>query len=411
MEQLAYRTSVWLIGLIVSVAVVACSYEDPYIRKHNWQKQQAAQLRPHELEHDKSSAWRRVDKLTVRVYRDAAYAQREPQAAAHVTTLFDQANETLRDKLRVKLVLESVRELPEDLSAQAEDLDQLLASLSKLDASSDVSLVLAMVGQHPIMTYSFHELGRARWLGQHMVMRSIDDIEEMRAFAEGLDTLSIEARRALYKQRKQHKETSVLLHELGHVLGGLHVNEATDLMHPAYHHTAVSFAPENLELMRCSVAQRTSGDAAHDTKGVAEQILALLSQSQWSGWYEGEKTQHIEALRSSLALPTPVAQQPTAATPETLQATTEDLTSLSPQDRTKYAQIEDARKRQDVKKAYKLTTELAERYVDNLAVQTKACELGMAFRVEARLIVTYCARMSTLQKAPTGPSAAATPAR
>ena len=45
-----------------------------------------------------------------------------------------------------------------------------------------------------------------------------------------------------------------------------------------------------------------------------------------------------------------------------------------------------------------MVTELADRYPDNYAVQQKACELGMAFRVQPQFIMRYCSKMSELNK-------------
>ena len=108
------------------------------------------------------------------------------------------------------------------------------------------------------MTLSFHELGRARVLGRHVVLRTMDDVGELRAL-EGFDTLEPTERSRLYQQRKRHKETAVLLHELGHCLGALHTREPAELMHPQYTSDMQSFAPENLELMGYVVDDRVAG--------------------------------------------------------------------------------------------------------------------------------------------------------
>jgi hypothetical protein len=79
----------------------------------------------------------------------------------------------------------------------------------------------------------------------------------------------------------------------------------------------------------------------------------------------------------------------------------EDLSGLSAADCEKFHAIETHRQGQRVQEAYALLIELADRYVDNLTVQKKACDLSMAFRVQPQFIMRYCARMSELHKAAT----------
>ena len=390
----------WVLLGLAAFALASCSYQNPYLAKRRWQQQQARNLKPAELEQAPGTAWRRTTALKIRIYRDAAYANHQTNLRQHLQELIEHANEVLQVNVSIRLQLEEVRELPNEVVST--DLRQVIEQLHALDQGDGVEFVLALVGQNPIMTYSFHELGMARWLGKHLAMRSMDDAQELQQLTEGLDTLSVEQRAQLYAQRKQHKQTAVLLHEIGHALGAMHTRDPDDLMHPNYRHSVSGFAEPNLAIMGYTLEERTAEPDQRDPATLAKRLKTYLTQSQWQGWVDGEREDRLKVLSEALDQATAARQAAVLAGQEarpTPQAPVEDLTGLTPEDREKYQAIEVHRREQRVKEAYALVTELADRYPEIYAVQQKACELGMAFRVQPQFIVRYCGKMSELQKA------------
>lgn len=394
-----------LAGVVPCALLLACSYQNPYVTRHQAQRKAAAELRPAELEQSgrRAAPVIRVNKrLTLRIYFDSAYQQRERNTRRHINDLVDHASEVLQNTLHARLEIESIRPLPEQVSDN--NLDVVVKRLAELDPGTDVAFVLAFVGQHPIMTLSFHELGRAEWIGKHLAMRCLDDVEEQRALASAFDTLSTEARTHLYAERKQHKETAVLLHELGHSLGAVHASDPNDLLHPEYHNTATRFTPANLTLMHYILEDRLKSDRERDELALVKQVQAYFTQNDSSEWLAGERDTHLKLLAAAQERASAVQQQAAQQT-AALSAPAEptlDLSGLSEKDRAKFQAIEEHRKQQRVEQAYALVSELADRYKDNFAVQSKACELGMVFRVQPQFIMGYCARMSELQKAAKG---------
>ena len=72
---------------------------------------------------------------------------------------------------------------------------------------------------------SFHDLGCARVLGRHFVLRGMTSIAELQDFNRLFPKLDNDEREALYGRRKTHKELSIFLHEWAHTLGALHVQD------------------------------------------------------------------------------------------------------------------------------------------------------------------------------------------
>jgi len=75
-------------------------------------------------------------------------------------------------------------------------------------------------------------------------------------FDSAFRDLSADDREYLYALRRRHKETAVLLHELGHTLGVPHEAEADTLMYPTYSDQSASFTTHARDLMLAAVAAR-----------------------------------------------------------------------------------------------------------------------------------------------------------
>ena len=386
--------------LVVGVALGFGCARTPYQLKKDAQARQAAELRPAELQHDASS-WRALRSLRMRLYLsvkgDLALQRREFEER------LVRANQVLESALRVRLVLEDVRELALAQPGSA-DTEATLRELEQRDPGQDVDVVVALIEASPIVTLSFHELGRARVLGKHMVVRTMDDVAELRAL-ETFDTLDQEERSRLYQQRKRHKETSVLLHELGHVLGALHTRDRLELMHPAHDNAMSGFAAANLELMKVVVDARLSDPARSDEPALYRRLSDLLERIQWTGWVAEEHRFALAELRrggQSQAQPASAAAaaSPAAGAAPTVAAAAAkpepDLGALSEADRERYRALDRQTAAEQWREAFESASQLAASYPDSLPVQQKTCEIGMQLGVARKQIKPYCDRMMKL---------------
>jgi predicted Zn-dependent protease len=385
--------------LLVGLIAIGCA-KTPYQQRKDAQARQVAELRPAELEHDASS-WRALRSLRLRLYASGDLARQRVAFEERLT----RANQVLESALRLRVVLEEVRALPANQQAaqglRGQDMDAAMRALDQLDPAQDVDFVVAIVAASPIVTLSFHELGRAVVLGKHIVVRTMDDVAELQAL-EGFDTLEREERSQLYQQRKRHKETAVLLHELGHALGAVHTRDPLELMHPAYDNATRGFAPANVELMSMVVQARLADpNGEHDQRELYRQLSAHLRAPEGRGWVEEDRTKvlaMVEAGLTSGAEPPKTTAATTAAEPPAKPAP--DLSALSEPDRARFAALDQQTQQEQWQEAFAAVSELAKSYPDSLPVQQKACEIGMTLGVSRKTFKPFCDRMLVLSTRP-----------
>ena len=168
--------------------------------------------------------------LRVRVYADAEHRAQVLHWERGFEAWLQRASAAVREPLGVTFTLESARAWDRRGSPGSEaSLEPVLDALEALDAGEDVDLVVGLVSAPSAFSESQHELGFARVLGRHCVLRGISG------------AVPVEARR--------HLEVSTLLHEWAHTLGAFHVRDARGWMAPKYDAAQSGFAPRTLALL------------------------------------------------------------------------------------------------------------------------------------------------------------------
>lgn len=399
-SSLVNRAAVGISTVPFALLLLACGHKNEYEQRREFQLSQAKKYAPAELERN-DRTWRAFRTLRVRVYADPTFAKREGNVRRSFEERIARANEVLEPALRIRLALADLRDLPSQPARP--DLDAALEAVEQLDSGEDVDVVIGVIGAAPLATLSFHDLGRARVLGRHIVMRSMDDADELRAL-ESFDTLETEERSRLYQQRKRHKEAAVLLHELGHTLGALHVRDRADLMHPHYDNAMRGFAGTNLQLMRLVLSERALPPDQQNFETLVAEIKTRLEQGEIAAFIEEERIEHLAALERALApaatqaTPNPAAAQAPTNTPQA-----PDLSMLSPTDRELYGEIDALAAQGDRQKSYEGARDLAARYPDSYAVQHKACESAMQLGLPYQQFRPYCDRMAELSMSRANP--------
>ncbi|RKG79887.1 hypothetical protein D7V88_28175 [Corallococcus terminator] len=165
--------------------------------------------------------------LRVRVYADADHRAQVLHWERAFAASLQRASEAVREPLRVTFELESAR--PWDRRGSEGALEPVVDALEALDAGEDVDLVVGLVSAPSAFSESQHELGFARVLGRHCVLRGISA------------TVPTEARR--------HLEVSALLHEWAHTLGALHVREVRGWMSAKYGAAWTGFDARTIALL------------------------------------------------------------------------------------------------------------------------------------------------------------------
>jgi tetratricopeptide (TPR) repeat protein len=181
--------------------------------------------------------------LRVRVYADASYRRETIEWREHIGRQFDDVNVELAAWFDARV--EVVEVVAWDHDAPTDDLHAVLGALRREAPEPDVDRVVAMTSPLATLSVSQDQLGLAEILGQHLVVRRMNDHAERDALRGQFELASDAERDALYVARIRHKEATVLLHELAHTLGGLHARAQGMIMSPVYTHTAREFTPTN----------------------------------------------------------------------------------------------------------------------------------------------------------------------
>lgn len=215
----------------------------------------------------------------VRAWVDLDYQDQVLHWNERVTSQLSRASEVTRAALNVELKLVSIeswshRSSRAPLSAQ-------LAALEAEDRAADVDLVIGFVSSLEIFTESQEQLGLARMQGRHVVLRSMDNAEEHQAITRVFTKLDEKERDTLYRERKVHKEITLVLHEWGHVMGAPHDTAGESLLNPAYAVQRSRFSPMTSVLLARSLELR---DQKVDRKTWAASLHTFIRDAPEDAW-------------------------------------------------------------------------------------------------------------------------------
>jgi hypothetical protein len=191
----------------------------------------------------------RISDVRIRVWADDAYRAQNIHWQQTFEDQLEHANEVLGGMFGVRLVAEL-----RSWSRTAPDatLEDSLGALAEIDPGDDVLSVVGLTSSLGIVAATFDRLGVAELGGRHMVLRGYADLEERKMFDRVFTELRSDERELIYRSRRRHKTTGVLLHELGHNLGADHVVEEDTLMNAGYSEHAAGFDPHSRELVLAS---------------------------------------------------------------------------------------------------------------------------------------------------------------
>ncbi|XXF79784.1 hypothetical protein P2318_08495 [Myxococcaceae bacterium GXIMD 01537] len=338
-------------------------------RPVDYEREHARSLAPRQVEASATAAPeapRRM--LRVRVYADADYRRQVLRWEQGIGVQLRRASEVVQGSLGVAFELESVR--PWERPSAGPELDTALKQLEVLDAGEDVDLVIGLVSALPVFSASQHELGKARMFGRHCVLRGMENPEEHLQLEALFKHLPDGERDALYRDRKLHKETSVLLHEWAHTLGAFHVRNTHWMMSAGYEPSQSAFAPQTLQLLGVSLRHvpdgRRGGEAQRAWARELKATLSSLSGPDWEGPERDSVSAFLDRVLAGEAVLTEEGPPP-----------------LSPEDRQRLDEVLALDRQGRVELAAQLLEPLAQRRLLDERVQVMACYL--ATRVSPKL--------------------------
>ncbi len=368
------------IALAALALLVACGGSGS-VRAH--QRRIAASLEPVRLRPDPTGG-APLGTARVRVYADSDYRSQNPGHKLELRRLFERVSRVLEPTIGLRLEVVDVRDWQRQGGS---DLQAALSDLEYLDPANDVDWVFGMVNALGQVSTELHQLGYARVLGHHVVLRGLNDAAEVSLLEEVLGTISTRQRQQLYARRKRHKEQVLVLHEIGHTLGAMHVTDTRKILYPSYENTQASFGPQNAGLMRAAAAARMAR-GRRDEQAEWRAVLAYVESHPWSGWNEDEKAQLVTELRTRVR-----------AVDEGAGATLGQ--SVRPADRERFKAAERLEAAGRAADAWEDLEPLIDFYPDEPEVQRFACRLAVAAQRDRSAIESRCAR--AVQVAPADP--------
>jgi len=196
--------------------------------------------------------------IRVRAYADQAYRSQSGATPweERVKRQLARANEVTARRFSAAFELADAREWASNAPA-TEPTAASLKKLEALDPGQDVDLVLGFVSSLPAETLVQEELGLARVLGRHAILRGLESPAEDGALRASLEDYPADKRDAIFLQRRVHKETSIFLHHWGHTLGAPHTPHG--LMHDTYNRAEAFFTLDSLEILAIGLLQKPPG--------------------------------------------------------------------------------------------------------------------------------------------------------
>ncbi|MEM1347024.1 MAG: M12 family metallo-peptidase [Myxococcota bacterium] len=191
--------------------------------------------------------------VRVRVLADEAYRRETMHWRERVTAQVGAASAVLEGHFGVRLQIVELEGWEHEVRSR--DMSSVLRALQLAtleDATAD--RIIGFTSALPEVTSDVHALGVAEILGRHLVLRGMNDPMERDAIHSTLTTRSSQERDRIYRSRVRHKEATVLLHELAHSFGAMHVRSEGYIMSQIYSHMASVFTEINERIMERAFA-------------------------------------------------------------------------------------------------------------------------------------------------------------
>jgi hypothetical protein len=373
--------------LLLGALSAGCFYDSSWGHETTAQKHNAEAARPASFKAEASGPLpkKAAHTFKMRVWATAQYASQTLDWQHEFKEMVETANDILLKSADTRIEIASMASWP-GAPAQ-DDLEKTLTALDQQDKGDDVDWVVGLVSGFATFTISFHDLGAARYLGKHFVLRAASDFTEHAAAEAAFTKLKPDERLRLLGERKRHRSVATFVHEVGHTLGALHDTDKEGLMYPGYSKNMRAFGPEVSKVLLIGAAHR-KGTSQH---ALAKELLAFY-EANANPWQPKERESTIVMLNKFVGPkpPPPVAAAPAplpfADTPKELKDT----------DKPTWAASVDAFRGGKFKDAWQTATPLFDAYPKVLAVQDLRCQIAMKVGFDWQKTKAECANLMEL---------------
>jgi predicted Zn-dependent protease len=351
-------------ALLITCALATPAFANPFTPNLDAQRRAAQSLMPVEIAlPSPATAPRNVAVLRVRFYADEEYRAGLFRWADRTKSQLDYLNKVIEPAFGVRFEAESFRRWHRESGNI--DIFQMLAEMEKMDVGAGVDLVVGFVSPMSLVTTSMHEVGAARLLGHHFVLRGMASADEAAAL-KTYDLLDPAEREQLYSRRKWHKETAIFLHEWLHTLGAIHSSNPQHLTNPSYSNRMATLTPLDTELaaiaLRARLSERQSGQIDWSP------LRTALEHAHQPAWFTKERDELLATLTAQGAR---VEKAPASkGEPHVPQG------GLSAEETEQFNHALELTKTNKGDEAWPIARPLAERYPKSVDVQRMVCRLA-----------------------------------
>ncbi len=279
-------------SVLVIVAFCACAHQ-----ARERQRGSLKRATPFALE--TTAPWAQDPRvMKVRVWVDEDFRSQNLHWKPQLEEQLDEVNQFLEPALGVTLEVTAFE--PWAARSTNASLSEILASLEAMDPGTDTGWVIGYVSSLSTVSSTFDQIGMARPLGRHVVVRGYADGGERKMFTDAFPDTSESERETVHQARRRHKQVVVLIHELVHTLGAVHEIDPGWLMHASYNIEMRQLSDRCRELAQIVLDERLKPESEQNIRELASRMVGYLDANQWGGWDDAEKQQMLVYLRATM---------------------------------------------------------------------------------------------------------------
>lgn len=234
----------------------------------------------------------------VRVWAAEDFRAQRVRWRAQIEEELDEVNQFLVPAVGVKLDAVAIEPWP--VQSAERSLGDLLDQLAAEDPGDDVDWVIGYSSGLSLVEGSFEQLGVARPLGRHLVVRGYVDRDERDGFARAYPETSDADRERVLAARRRHKQATILIHELAHTLGVPHERDESWIMSAFYTPKMETLSTQSRTVMQLSLETWLSPRGTFDVTTLAARLTSYYESNPWGGWSDDQR-QVLADLRATVA--------------------------------------------------------------------------------------------------------------
>ncbi len=232
----------------------------------------------------------------VRIWVDDDFRSQNVRWRAQIEEQLDEANQFLAPAVGLRLEVAEMKPWP--VRQVGVGLREVLVALEALDDGKGADWVLGYTSSLTLVESRFEELGVARLLGRHLVVRGYADVTERKRFERHLPETSREDREVVHQARRRHKQGLVLIHEIAHTLGAVHERDTSWIMHASYDVKMTQLSDRSRELMQLTLEGWLGATGGGDARARAARLVSFIESNPWGGWEENDLRDWIASLHA-----------------------------------------------------------------------------------------------------------------